>query len=95
LLKITSKPPDTLRFQNTLSQCPSNRQQLTLVLGSELLTGVLMDRLTHRTIILTMDADSYFLKASAGRRGAAGTQDAAPQNQVTAFNPETGKIIQA
>jgi DNA replication protein DnaC len=59
----------------------------TSVLGSERLTGALLDRLTHHVHILTMNGDSYRLKQSAGRRRAAATADAAEQNQPTA---ETG-----
>ena len=43
----------------------------TSVLGSERLTGALLDRLTHHVHILTMNGDSYRLKQSAGRRRAA------------------------
>lgn len=56
----------------------------TSVLGSERLTGALLDRLTHHVHILTMNGDSYRLKQSAGRRRAA---TVAEQNQATA---ETG-----
>ena len=38
----------------------------TQVLGSERLTGALLDRLTHHVSILTMNGDSYRLKQSAG-----------------------------
>ncbi|MEC5293833.1 MULTISPECIES: ATP-binding protein, partial [unclassified Aurantimonas] len=43
----------------------------TSVLGSERLTGALLDRLTHHVHILTMNGDSYRLKQSAGPRRAA------------------------
>lgn len=36
----------------------------TSVLGSERLTGALLDRLTHHVHILTMNGDSYRLKQS-------------------------------
>ena len=52
----------------------------TQVLGSERLTGALLDRLTHHVSILTMNGDSYRLKQSARRRSAAG---GAEQNQAT------------
>src|SRR3954451_18382712 len=52
----------------------------TSVLGSERLTGALLDRLTHHVHILTMNGDSYRLKQSAGRRRAAAR---AEQNQAT------------
>ena len=42
----------------------------TSVLGSERLTGALLDRLTHHVSILTMNGDSYRLKQSVGRRRA-------------------------
>jgi len=54
----------------------------TSVLGSERLTGALLDRLTHLVSILTMNGDSYCLKESAGRR------------RASAMNPETGEITQ-
>jgi hypothetical protein len=58
------------------------------VLGSERLTGALLDRLTHHVHILTMNGDSYRLKQSAGRRRAAATAVAAEQNQATAETRE-------
>jgi len=63
----------------------------TSVLGSERLTGALLDRLTHHVHILTMNGDSYRLKQSAGRRRAAAR---AEQNQATAgtVDPRTGEI---
>jgi len=60
----------------------------TQVLGSERLTGALLDRLTHHVSILTMNGDSYRLKQSARRR--AGTQ----QNQVSDIvDPDTGEVL--
>ncbi|MET0257444.1 MAG: IS21-like element helper ATPase IstB [Methylobacterium sp.] len=63
----------------------------TSVLGSERLTGALLDCLTHHVHILTMNGDSYRLKQSAGRRRAAAR---AEQNQATAgtVDPRTGEI---
>ena len=63
----------------------------TSVLGSERLTGALLDRLTHHVHILTMNGDSYRLKQSAGRRRAAAR---AEQNQATAetVDPQTDEI---
>jgi DNA replication protein DnaC len=43
----------------------------TSILGSERLTGALLDRLTHHVHILTMNGDSYRLKQSSRRRIAA------------------------
>jgi DNA replication protein DnaC len=65
----------------------------TSVLGSERLTGALLDRLTHHVSILTMNGDSYRLKESAGRRRAAAR---AEQNQATEIvDPDTGEITPA
>jgi DNA replication protein DnaC len=62
----------------------------TQVLGSERLTGALLDRLTHHVSILTMNGDSYRLKQSAGRRRSAAR---AEQNQTTEIiDPETGEV---
>jgi len=49
----------------------------TQVLGSERLTGALLDRLTHHVNILTMNGDSYRLKQSARRRAAGAEQNQA------------------
>lgn len=64
----------------------------TSVLGSERLTGALLDRLTHHVHILTMNGDSYRLRQSAGQRRAAAAR--AEQNQATAetVDPDTGEI---
>ena len=62
----------------------------TSVLGSERLTGALLDRLTHHVHILTMNGDSYRLKQSAGRRRAAAAR--AEQNQATAETVDPGEI---
>ncbi len=56
----------------------------TAVLGSERLTGALLDRLTHHVHILTMNGDSYRLKQSTGRRRATTSTNAAEQNQAIA-----------
>jgi DNA replication protein DnaC len=44
-------------------------QEWTEVLGSERLTGALLDRLTHHVNILEMNGDSYRLKQSKRKRG--------------------------
>ena len=64
----------------------------TSVLGSERLTGALLDRLTHHVSILTMNGDSYRLKQSVGRRR---TLARAEQNQATPeiVDSDTGEII--
>lgn len=66
----------------------------TSVLGSERLTGALLDRLTHHVHILTMNGDSYRLKQSSGRRRSPAPAKRAAQNQATddAVDPETGEI---
>ena len=63
----------------------------TSVLGSERLTGALLDRLTHHVTILAMNGDSYRLKQSTGRRR---TTIRAEQNQATpeTVDPDTGEI---
>jgi DNA replication protein DnaC len=43
-------------------------QELTEVLGSERLTGALLDRLTHHVHILEMNGESYRLKQSKHKR---------------------------
>lgn len=64
----------------------------TSVLGSERLTGALLDRLTHHVSILTMNGDSYRLKQSVGRRR---TSARAEQNHATPeiVDSDTGEII--
>ncbi len=66
----------------------------TSVLGSERLTGALLDRLTHHVSILTMNGDSYRLKQSVGSRR---TSARAEQNPATSetVDPETGEITAA
>jgi DNA replication protein DnaC len=66
----------------------------TSVLGSQRLTGALLDRLTHHVSILAMNGNSYRLKQSAGRRRASA---AAAQNQATAehVDPDTGEITES
>ena len=62
----------------------------TSILGSERLTGALLDRLTHHVSILTMNGDSYRLRQSARRRRASGAE----QNQAIAeiIDRDTGEI---
>ena len=66
-------------------------EEWTSVLGSERLTGALLDRLTHHVSILTMNGDSYRLKQSVGRRR---TSARAEQNQATPeiVDSDTGEI---
>ena len=65
----------------------------TSVLGSERLTGALLDRLTHHVSILTMNGNSYRLKQSTGNRPA---EAPAEQNQDAGHtvDPDTGEITE-
>ena len=64
----------------------------TSVLGSERLTGALLDRLTHHVSILSLNGDSYRLKDARRRRARAG--GGPEQNQATSDrqDPEAGEI---
>ena len=62
----------------------------TSVLGSERLTGALLDRLTHHVHILAMNGDSYRLKQSAGHRRSVLSHDEAEQSEAIA---ETDKQV--
>jgi DNA replication protein DnaC len=74
--------PLSLRYDRGSSIVTSNLlfEDWTSVLGSQRLTGALLDRLTHHVSILAINGDSYRLKQSAGRRR---TTAAAEQNQAT------------
>jgi DNA replication protein DnaC len=70
-------------------------EEWTSVLGSERLTGALLDRLTHHVHILTMNGDSYRLAQSTARRrlsSKAAQDDTATGQQI---NPDTGEILPA
>jgi DNA replication protein DnaC len=70
-------------------------EEWTSVLGSERLTGALLDRLTHHVHILTMNGDSYRLAQSTTRRrlsSKAAQDDTATGEQI---NPDTGEILPA
>jgi len=58
------------RYERGSTMVTSNLpfQEWTEVLGSERLTGALLDRLTHHVHILEMNADSYRLKQSRRKR---------------------------
>jgi DNA replication protein DnaC len=83
------------RYERSSTILTSNLpfEDWTSVLGSERLTGALLDRLTHHVHILTMNGDSYRLKQSAGRRRDAAI-DGAEQNQATAeaVHPEAPDV---
>lgn len=70
-------------------------EEWTAVLGSERLTGALLDRLTHHVHILTMNGESYRLTQSAARRRP--SMKAVPVEAATgeAADPDTGEILQA
>ena len=57
------------RYERSSTLVTSNLpfQEWTEVLGSERLTGALLDRLTHHVHILEMNGDSYRLKQSKRR----------------------------
>jgi DNA replication protein DnaC len=59
------------RYERGSTMVTSNLpfQEWTEVLGSERLTGALLDRLTHHVHILEMNGDSYRLKQSRRKRG--------------------------
>jgi DNA replication protein DnaC len=70
-------------------------EEWTSVLGSERLTGALLDRLTHHVHILSMNGDSYRLAQSTARRrlsSKAAQDDTATREQI---NPDTGEILPA
>jgi DNA replication protein DnaC len=70
-------------------------EEWTSVLGSERLTGALLDRLTHHVHILSMNGDSYRLAQSTARRrlsSKAAQGDIATGEQI---NPDTGEILPA
>jgi DNA replication protein DnaC len=71
-------------------------EEWTSVLGSERLTGALLDRLTHHVHILTMNGDSYRLaQSSARRRLSAKSSQAAVDAPADKIDPDTGEIIPA
>lgn len=68
-------------------------EEWTSVLGSERLTGALLDRLTHHVHILTMNGDSYRLaQSTARRRLSAKVNQNVDADQI---NLETGEILPA
>jgi len=62
------------RYERGSTMVTSNLpfQEWTEVLGSERLTGALLDRLTHHVHILEMNGESYRLKQSKRKRAAQG-----------------------
>jgi DNA replication protein DnaC len=59
------------RYERTSTLVTSNLpfQEWTEVLGSERLTGALLDRLTHHVHILEMNGECYRIKQSKRKRG--------------------------
>jgi DNA replication protein DnaC len=59
------------RYERNSTLVTSNLpfQEWTEIMGSERLTGALLDRLTHHVHILEMNGDSYRLKQSKHKRG--------------------------
>jgi DNA replication protein DnaC len=64
------------RYERGSTMVTSNLpfQEWTEILGSERLTGALLDRLTHHVHILEMNGDSYRLKQSRKKRPAPAAQ---------------------
>ena len=60
----------SLRYERGATMVTSNLpfNEWTEVLGSERLTGALLDRLTHHVHILEMNGESYRLKESKRKR---------------------------
>ncbi len=67
----------------------------TSVLGSERLTGALLDRLTHHVSILTMNGDSYRLRQSAGRHPVDSARAGLNHPADDIIDPDTGEITPA
>jgi hypothetical protein len=61
------------------------------VLGSERLTGAVLDRLTHRCHILEMNGESYRLRDAKRRRGLARSEPGeSPRSQEGMSEPASG-----
>jgi DNA replication protein DnaC len=83
------------RYEHSSTIVTSNLpfEEWTAVLGSERLTGALLDRLTHHVHILTMNGESYRLAQSTARRRLStrtAPVDAATNQQI---DPNTGEIL--
>jgi DNA replication protein DnaC len=66
----------------------------TSVMGSERLTGALLDRLTHHVHILEFNGDSFRLKHSKARRKSAQPAETLPTPELS-IDPETGEILES
>jgi DNA replication protein DnaC len=69
-------------------------EEWTAVLGSERLTGALLDRLTHHVHILTMNGDSYRLAQSTARRRPSTKAVPAEAAAGEQIDQDTGEILQ-
>ena len=85
------------RYERASTVITSNLpfEEWTSVLGSERLTGALLDRLTHHVHILEMNGDSYRLKHARGSRRKATNvaSDAPVANEIV--DQDTGEITPA
>jgi DNA replication protein DnaC len=68
-------------------------EEWTSVLGSERLTGALLDRLTHHVHILTMNGESYRLTQSTARRRLATKPASADAVADERIDHDTGEIL--
>lgn len=68
-------------------------EEWTTVLGSERLTGALLDRLTHHVHILTMNGESYRLAQSTARRRLAAKTANADDAADLRIDENTGEIL--
>ena len=68
-------------------------EEWTSVLGSERLTGALLDRLTHHVHILAMNGESYRLAQSTARRRLATEASPAVAAAGDSIDPDTGEIL--
>jgi chromosomal replication initiation ATPase DnaA len=78
------------RYERSATMVTSNLpfNEWTEILGSERLTGALLDRLTHHVHILEMYGESYRLKESKQTKtGKARAQPAGPPNSARPFRP--------
>ena len=68
-------------------------EEWTAVLGSERLTGGLLDRLTHHVHILAMNGESYRLAQSTARRRLASKVAPTEAAAGNSNDPDTGEIL--
>jgi len=68
-------------------------EEWTAVLGSERLTGALLDRLTHHVHILTMNGESYRLTQSTARRRMPSKAASADADTAEHIDQDTGEIL--